>query len=219
MSKFMVGDRVRFTQDCYGQKRGMETYVRSLDKEGCPILEIDPAGDDYGWGDDILELCAIRAPDHVSAINPSHYKSDTIECIDAMKACSTPEEFRGHLKLTVMKYLWREDKKGEGDQARVENLEKAAWYLDRLVRDLRGDAALSVQIVETQSALVDLDSIPPHTINAAAQGWIENDGAQPVADDIRVDVRWGGGYSDTAGVEARHWYWGDDDLTHWRPSK
>lgn len=124
-----------------------------------------------------------------NAINPSHYKSDTIECIDAMKACSTPEEFRGHLKLTVLKYLWREDKKGEGDQARVENLEKAAWYLDRLVRDLRGDAALIVQIVETQSALVDPDAIPPHTINAADQGWIDwTGGNRPVEEGVVVDV-------------------------------
>jgi hypothetical protein len=108
-----------------------------------------------------------------NSINPSHYKSGGIECIDAMKACSTPEEFRGHLKLTVLKYLWREDKKGEGEQARVENLEKATWYLDRLVRDLRGENTADYER-EAESVLSDIlnyatpaEAIPPHTINAA----------------------------------------------------
>lgn len=127
-----------------------------------------------------------------NAINPSHYKSDTIECIDAMKACSTPEEFRGHLKLTVLKYLWREDKKGEGDQARVENLEKAAWYLERLVKDLRkpefaepGSVAEAIYGLKLDvngnvsgfECIPDaFEVIPPHTINAADQGWIDLDG-------------------------------------------
>lgn len=142
-----------------------------------------------------------------NAINPSHYKSDTIECIDAMKACSTPEEFRGHLKLTVLKYLWREDKKGDGDQARVENLEKAAWYLDRLVNDLRGDTVH--------------DEIPPHTINAADQGWIENKGKMPLFLPQEIQVRFPDGKTSTG--SSRHLRWtitgGLSDIAFWRPSK
>lgn len=150
-------------------------------------------------------------------INPLHYKSDTIECIDAMKACSTPEEFRGHLKLTVLKYLWREDKKGKGDQARVENLEKAAWYLERLIGDLRGDV----------TGLIDFatpETIPSHTINAADQGWIEWTGAKipPVLNHCLVDVEIRSGRIDTA-REAGDLWWDcrslPGDIIRWRPSK
>lgn len=156
-----------------------------------------------------------------NAINPSHYKSNTIECIDAMKACSTPEEFRGHLKLTVLKYLWREDKKGEGDKARVENLEKAAWYLERLVRDLRGDEA-KVWPGEDGFTYVDRDAIPPHMINAADQGWIEWRGGEcPVPYHSRVDITFGGNdylsQDDAGGLE---WAWRSNgaggDITRYR---
>ena len=63
------------------------------------------------------------------AINPQHYKQGSIECIEAMEQILTPEEFRGYLKGNVFKYLWRERKK-KG----IEDLSKAKWYLDRLVR-------------------------------------------------------------------------------------
>lgn len=66
------------------------------------------------------------APDNVN--HPEHYTSGGIECIDAIKAALTPEEFRGFLKGNVMKYTWRERMKG-GD----ESLRKAAWYLERLI--------------------------------------------------------------------------------------
>lgn len=155
-----------------------------------------------------------------NAINPSHYKSGTIECIDAMKACSTPEEFRGHLKLTVLKYLWREDKKGEGDQARVENLEKAAWYLERLVRDLRGGDANGKEFTVIPDAF---EVIPPHTINAADQGWIEWRGGEcPVHPDAWVEVDYGEGPERDV---ARHfsWEWDVDgytgDITRYRVVK
>ena len=60
--------------------------------------------------------------------HPQHYQSSTIECIDALRAQMTPEEFRGFLKGNVLKYLWRERMKGG-----TESLEKAQWYLKELV--------------------------------------------------------------------------------------
>lgn len=61
--------------------------------------------------------------------HPEHYQSDTgIECIDAIQSALTPEEFRGYCKGNVLKYTWREGKKGGN-----ESLEKAAWYLDRII--------------------------------------------------------------------------------------
>ncbi len=63
------------------------------------------------------------------AVNhPSHYTSGKIECIDAIESALTPEEFRGYLKGNTLKYTWRERNKG-GD----ESMEKAKWYIDRLL--------------------------------------------------------------------------------------
>ena len=58
---------------------------------------------------------------------PEHYASGDVECIDAIKAAMTPEEFKGYLKGNVFKYVWRERQKG-GE----ESLRKARWYLTRL---------------------------------------------------------------------------------------
>ena len=66
------------------------------------------------------------------AINPLHYKTGGIETIDFMKAKSTPEEFRGHLRLTSLKYLSRYGQKDN----ELQELKKAKWYLDRLIEEL-----------------------------------------------------------------------------------
>lgn len=68
-------------------------------------------------------------------INPPHYRQSDIECIDAMRACSTREEYEGHLRLTALKYLWRLRDKGSA----VENARKAQWYLTQLVESLGGE--------------------------------------------------------------------------------
>lgn len=48
--------------------------------------------------------------------HPSHYTSGNIECIDAIRAALTPEEFRGFCKGNVLKYCWRErHKAGDAD--------------------------------------------------------------------------------------------------------
>jgi hypothetical protein len=63
-------------------------------------------------------------------INPSHYKQGGIECIEAIKS-ALGEGFPDYLRGNVMKYLWRYDKKNG-----VEDLKKARWYLDRLIREV-----------------------------------------------------------------------------------
>jgi hypothetical protein len=60
--------------------------------------------------------------------NPAHYTAGSIECIDAIEAALTPEEYRGFIKGNVIKYNWRERHKGGN-----ESLAKAAWYLNRLL--------------------------------------------------------------------------------------
>ena len=60
--------------------------------------------------------------------HPVHYTTGGIECIEAIEAQLTPEEYRGYLKGNVAKYVWRENHKGG-----KESLQKAQWYLSRLV--------------------------------------------------------------------------------------
>lgn len=61
--------------------------------------------------------------------HPAHYVDGAIECIEAIEAQLTPEEYRGYLKGNIVKYLWRERMKGG-----LTSLKKAQWYLDRLVQ-------------------------------------------------------------------------------------
>jgi hypothetical protein len=68
--------------------------------------------------------------------HPDHYNAGGIECIDAMEAAATPEEFRGFCKLNALKYLWRERGKNGN-----EDLEKAAWYLNRAVEASKREKA------------------------------------------------------------------------------
>ena len=69
----------------------------------------------------------LRPADVVNS--PPHYRQGGIECIDAIEAALTPEEFRGYCKGNALKYIWRERHKGGG-----ESLLKAAWYLAKLNR-------------------------------------------------------------------------------------
>lgn len=63
--------------------------------------------------------------------SPDHYQSETgIECIEAIRAALTPEEYRGYLKGNAIKYIWRERKKGGN-----ESMAKARWYINRLLGD------------------------------------------------------------------------------------
>ena len=63
--------------------------------------------------------------------SPEHYRSQ-IECIDAIQAALTPEEFRGFCKGNLIKYVWRERRKGGN-----ESLEKAQWYVNRLLEGVK----------------------------------------------------------------------------------
>lgn len=62
--------------------------------------------------------------------HPAHYTQGNIECIEAIAAAVTGlEGIEAVCTANVIKYLWRWKKKnGE------EDLEKARWYLDELIR-------------------------------------------------------------------------------------
>ena len=65
------------------------------------------------------------------AINPNHYKSGNIECIEAIQESMTTVAFAGYLKGNCMKYLWRYETKHSDDP--LQDLKKAEWYLSRLI--------------------------------------------------------------------------------------
>lgn len=66
-------------------------------------------------------------PDMVN--HPPHYTAGGIECIEAIRAALTPDEFRGHCKANAMKYIWRERNKGAD-----ESIRKAIWYLTEMMK-------------------------------------------------------------------------------------
>ena len=65
-------------------------------------------------------------PDPVN--QPEHYRQGEIECIDAIEAALTPEEFAGFCKGNLIKYAWRERHNGG-----AESLRKGQWDLARLL--------------------------------------------------------------------------------------
>jgi hypothetical protein len=64
--------------------------------------------------------------------HPPHYNHGGIECIDAIRESLGLEGFSSYCRGAVVKYLWRCDYKGR----KVEDLKKAAWYLNRLIEEL-----------------------------------------------------------------------------------
>lgn len=62
--------------------------------------------------------------------HPSHYCKGSIECIDAIAGVTyNLQGMEAVCTANVMKYIWRwKDKNG------VEDLKKARWYLDYLIR-------------------------------------------------------------------------------------
>jgi len=66
---------------------------------------------------------------NVDMVNhPPHYTAGGIETIDYIQAKLTPEEFRGYLKGSVLKYSSRAGLKGDTS----EDLGKLVWYANKL---------------------------------------------------------------------------------------
>ena len=63
--------------------------------------------------------------------HPPHYTQGGIECIDAIKAATEGlSGFEGYCTGNALKYLWRWKHKNG-----VEDLAKAAWYMERLAKE------------------------------------------------------------------------------------
>ena len=64
--------------------------------------------------------------------NPKHYNQGDIECIDAIRAMLSSEEFIGYLRGNSLKYRWRFRYKNG-----VQDLDKAEWYENKLKEELK----------------------------------------------------------------------------------
>ena len=60
--------------------------------------------------------------------HPEHYTFGSVECIDAIHSALGDRGFIEYCQGNAMKYLWRHRRKGG-----VEDLEKAKWYIDRMI--------------------------------------------------------------------------------------
>ena len=70
-------------------------------------------------------------------LSPAHYTAGGIETIDFIRAKLTPDEFRGFLKGSIIKYLSRANLKGSEEQ----DYRKASFYSRMLAGDdPRGEA-------------------------------------------------------------------------------
>ena len=82
--------------------------------------------DEFYFGD--LEKSSYKIREEL-VNSPEHYTKGDIECIDAMKAMLTKEEFIGFLRGNSFKYRWRFKYKNTPTQ----DLMKAKWYEDKLL--------------------------------------------------------------------------------------
>ena len=64
--------------------------------------------------------------------HPPHYNQGDIECIDGIEASMSAVQFEGYLKGNLMKYVWR-----YGDKSKLKDLEKAEWYLRKLISHVK----------------------------------------------------------------------------------
>ena len=64
--------------------------------------------------------------------HPPHYNNGSVECIEAIEAMLTPDEFIGYLRGNSLKYRWRFRYKSKP----IEDLRKARWYEERLLKFL-----------------------------------------------------------------------------------
>jgi len=69
---------------------------------------------------------------HDPVDRPKHYNQGGVECLDAIEAALTPEEFKGYCKGNIIKYVWRENFKDQN----IQDLKKSNFYLNRLIDKL-----------------------------------------------------------------------------------
>ena len=77
--------------------------------------------------------------------SPAHYNQGQTECIDAIEAMLSQEEYIGYLRGNSMKYRWRFRYKNG-----FEDLNKAEWYEKRLVKFMEDHNVLGQKRCQTR---------------------------------------------------------------------
>ena len=106
-------------ESCLCYRESLEIFIARDKSREWDLSDYDFAESD-AWIESNIEQDNIN--------NPSHYADSAIECIDAMQAMLTPEQFVGYLRGNILKYQWRYEKKNG-----IEDLKKSQWYLDKLI--------------------------------------------------------------------------------------
>jgi hypothetical protein len=102
--------------------------VASIDEQ--MQVYLDAAAEEELEGYDENGYALKVSKEDVDAVNnPSHYNTGSVECIEAIEASMSCEGFKSYCKGNVQKYLWRYEMKGKP----VEDLQKAQWYLAKLL--------------------------------------------------------------------------------------
>lgn len=83
-------------------------------------------------GEDVILEWEMPEPTKDAVNNPDHYNHGNIECIEYLKDNLPKEGYTGYLEGNFKKYLHRWRHKGKP----IEDLKKARWYLDRLIKEL-----------------------------------------------------------------------------------
>tara|TARA_R100000152_G_C6733521_1_gene157928 strand:- start:247 stop:555 length:309 start_codon:yes stop_codon:yes gene_type:complete len=81
--------------------------------------------------DDLMKY-AHKEMDDDLVNHPAHYNNGKIECIEAIEAMLTHEEFIGYLRGNSLKYRWRFRYKNG-----IQDLDKADWYENKLKQILK----------------------------------------------------------------------------------
>ena len=96
----------------------------------------------WGWGRNAegasgSDIIAYRVLNSEQPESPNdHYRQGEIECIDAIRAALTDEEWRGYCKGNIIKYTWRERHKG-GDASLVKAEDYLRWAMAGKAEDKR----------------------------------------------------------------------------------
>lgn len=132
-------DRLEWYCDHYGEPCNKCELKNMYDKEvdeftdnhSCVFDKMDDKMLDkiYNWYKE-LDPAACENADMVN--HPFHYTQGGIECIDALKAATVSKTgIEAVCTANAIKYLWRyEEKNG------IEDVKKARWYIDRLIKEL-----------------------------------------------------------------------------------
>lgn len=94
---------------------------------------------------------------HDPVNSPAHYADSFggIQCIDAIETSMSTEEFKGFLKGNVQKYVWRYSQKNG-----AEDLKKAKWYLERLIKLREFEEAMEKATEETTKEALGVNYDP-----------------------------------------------------------